>query len=111
MNLKYRIHTKAIVTGVAVELGVALLLGPLEALILFGQSLSGVPLHIVSLFIGFLSMLFAAYLTARNSPTDKFVNVLMLWAILILRILPSMRNRSAPASPGMLPTSTMSRGR
>ena len=53
----------------------------LEALFLFGSSLSGTPLHVISLFFGSLATLFGAYLTAQKAPTDKLANVLVFWAI------------------------------
>jgi hypothetical protein len=77
----FKIHAKAVITGVLAGIGLGLLIGPLETLFLFGPSLTGTPLHIVSLTLGSLATLLAAYLTARLSPTDKFANVMIFWAI------------------------------
>src|SRR5258708_40170381 len=77
----FKIHAKAVVKGVLAGVGLGLLIGPLETLFLFGPSLTGTPLHIVSLTLGSLATILAAYLTARMSPTDKFANVMIFWAI------------------------------
>jgi hypothetical protein len=77
----FKIHAKAVVMGVVAGFALGLLIGPLETVFLFGPSLTGTPLHIVSLTLGSLATLIAAYLTARMSPTDKFANVMVFWAI------------------------------
>ena len=76
-----KIHAKAVATGVVAGFALGFLVGPLETLFLFGPTLSGTALHIVSLTLGSLATLLAAYLTARMSPTDKFANVMVFWAI------------------------------
>jgi hypothetical protein len=81
MNLGFKIHFKAVVIGVVAGLALGFLVGPLETLFLFGPSLSGTSLHIVSLALGSLATLLAAYLTARMSPTDELANVLVFWAV------------------------------
>src|SRR5271166_4098700 len=81
MHLWQRLHPKAILIGVVVGMVLAWLLGPLEILFVFGPSLSGTPLHIASMATGFLATLFAAYVTAHNSPSNKFTNVFVFWAI------------------------------
>jgi hypothetical protein len=73
----FKLHAKAVIVGVASGLVLGLLIGPLETLFLFGPALSGTPLHIVSLALGSFATLFAAYLTARMSKTDKFANVMV----------------------------------
>jgi|SRR6516165_4451736 hypothetical protein len=77
----FKIHAKAIFIGVVAGLALGFLVGPLETLFLFGPVLSGTSLHIVSLALGSLATLLAAYLTARMSPTDKFANVAIFWAV------------------------------
>jgi len=77
----FKIHAKAVVIGVVAGFALGFLVGPLETLFLFGPALSGTPLHMVSLVLGSFAMLLAAYLTARISPTDKFANVMIFWAI------------------------------
>ena len=83
--MRFKIHAKAVTTGVLVGVIVSLALGFLfgfaEPLIQSGAPLNGDPLHIVSLAIGFLSTLLGAHLTARLSATDKFANVVVFWAI------------------------------
>jgi hypothetical protein len=79
--MAFKIHTKAVVIGVVSGFALGILVGPLEALLLFGPTLSGNSLHIASLLLGALATLFAAYLTARMSPTDKLANVLIFWAV------------------------------
>jgi hypothetical protein len=81
MNLGFKIHFKAVVIGVVAALALGFLTGPLETLFLFGPSLNGTSLHIVSLLLGSLATLLAAYLTARMSPMDKFANVMIFWAV------------------------------
>ena len=79
--MAFKIHAKAVVIGVVAGFALGFLVGPLETLMLFGSTLSGTPLHIVSLALGSLATLLAAYITARLSPTDKFANVLVFWAV------------------------------
>lgn len=81
MNFGFKIHFNAIVIEAVAGLVLGFLIGPLETLFLFGPSLSGTSLHIVSLALGSLATVLAAYLTARISPTDKFANVLVFWAV------------------------------
>ncbi len=78
--MNFKIHVVAVVMGVVTGLALGFLVGPLETLFLFGPGLNGTPLHIVSLILGSLATLIAAYLTARLSPTDKFANVMVFWA-------------------------------
>src|SRR5262245_49589191 len=77
----FKIHAKAIVIGVAAGFVSGLFIGPLETLSIFGPALGGTPLHIVSLVLGSFATLLGAYLTARISPTNKFANVMVFWAI------------------------------
>jgi hypothetical protein len=81
MELRSKIYTKAIIIGLAAGVVLGILVGPLEILLLFGPSLSGTPLHIATLCSGSLASLFAAYVTAHNSTTNKLANVLVLWGI------------------------------
>jgi hypothetical protein len=81
MFFRIKIHAKAIIIGVASGFVLGLLVAPLETLLLFGPSLTGTPLHIASLVFGSFATLFAAYLTAHMSPTDKLANVLIFWGI------------------------------
>jgi hypothetical protein len=81
MKLPFKIHAKAVAIGLVTGFVLGIFIGPLETLLTFGASLSGTPLHIVSLTFGSLAAVFAAYLTARKAPTDKLANVLILWVI------------------------------
>jgi hypothetical protein len=83
--MRFKIHTKGVIVGVITEVVTSLVMGFIFGLIEpqlhRGAPLTGDPLHIVSLTIGFFSTLLAAYLTARMSPTDKFANVAIFWAV------------------------------
>src|SRR5215475_2743923 len=83
--MRFKIHAKAVTTGFIVGFVVSLALGVVIGLavplIHGGPPLNGDPVHIASLAIGFLSTLLGAHLTARLSATDKFVNVVVFWAI------------------------------
>jgi ammonia channel protein AmtB len=81
MKFPFKIHAKAVVIGLVSGFILGILVGPLETLLTFGASLSATPLHIVSLTLGSLATVFAAYLTARKAPTDKLANVLIFWTI------------------------------
>ena len=81
MNFGFKIHFKAVIIGLVAGLALGFLVGPLETLFLFGPTLSGTSLHIVSLALGSLATLLAAYMTAWMSPTDKFANVLVFWVV------------------------------
>jgi len=81
MNLRFKIYPKAVFTGVLTGLILGLLIGPLEMALIFGTSLSGTALHIISLVFGALVTLLGAYLTASKAPTDKLANVLAFWVI------------------------------
>jgi hypothetical protein len=103
----FKIHAKAIFIGVVAGLALVFLVGPLETLFLFGPALNGTSLHLVSLTLGSLATLLAAYLTARLSPTDKFANVLTFWIInevlgllslFVLRVCPRSYRSTAKLS-------------
>ena len=79
--MAFKIHVKVVVIGVVAGLALGFLVGPLETLFLFGPALGGNSLHVASLALGSLATLFAAYLTARMSPTDKLANVMVFWAV------------------------------
>jgi hypothetical protein len=78
------VSMKAILFGLGTVITLSLVAAPLEIIFLFGPHLKGIPLLMVGLILGFLGTTIGAYVVARQSPSDQFLNVWLYWATLQL---------------------------
>src|SRR5215470_317310 len=75
------LHVKAILLGLISATLLAVLVGPLEALFLFGSALAGTALHVWSLALGSVAVGIGAFVVAWKSPSAQFLNVWTYWAV------------------------------